>query len=603
MHMGGAGDAETCSINRRKLLAGLGAAASAGMAGCGNNQGNGGGGGELGERVPSFPIPYWSNLGGDTVTLENIVPIVSESLAELGINAEAKPVEFTKMVSNVVGDKRTSPLPLMYYSASTQRLDTHNQLQKFVIERAGAGGDNMPHFTSCEYDKLVRKEGVAPSEERRMELASNAWKLWSSDVAGIPLVNRPAFGAARVDAVEVNGAGKGGIHQLNPNVFIKSQPKQGNLTVSTSPTLLQTTNFHISESFPNLSVWNKLVHSPLYQYDPNYELLPVLAAGREITNDGKTVTIDLKDSTFHNGDPVTAEDAKFTYEHLLTGGFTSVRLKNERFKSIKAIDEKTIQFNFDEPFLPFIRVFLTLFGILHKDTWVEAGAKENPRDVEPGPMPGSGPFEISNLETGQSMELQPHEDHAVFQPGHGVVFQVHRSNQSAQNAFTENEIQFITGIAAGTIEQLNNQLGDKTKAFTRDGFMNFMLWPQMQMAPTKFRELRMAIGQSINRQKINQLALYGRATPQFASSFLASTHPLYSKFEDGLTTFTDNPQGDIEAAKQTLSEAGWGWDDQGNLHYPPEADLSPLWPKGGEPSPEDFPCIDSESNYVPPEKR
>ena len=39
-------------------------------------------------------------------------------------------------------------------------------------------------------------------------------------------------------------------------------------------------------------------------------------------------------------------------------------------------------------------------------------------------------------------------------------------------------------------------------------------------------------------------------------------------------------------------DAGWGWDGDGELHYPPDADLEPLWPEGEEPSVDDFPCLE-----------
>jgi peptide/nickel transport system substrate-binding protein len=60
--------------------------------------------------------------------------------------------------------------------------------------------------------------------------------------------------------------------------------------------------------------------------------------------------------------------------------------------------------------------------------------------------------------------------------------------------------------------------------------------------------------------------------------------------------------GDEEAARQVLSEAGWGWDDNGNLHYPPDADLSPKWPKGSIPPVGDIPCL-NEDGYVSPANR
>jgi len=81
--------------------------------------------------------------------------------------------------------------------------------------------------------------------------------------------------------------------------------------------------------------------------------------------------------------------------------------------------------------------------------------------------------------------------------------------------------------------------------------------------------------------------------PIYESRVLLDTHP-FSPPDDELTKFTDQPQGDSDGARRTLEEAGWGWDDDGNLRYPPDADLSPLWPQGEEPSADDFPCLDED---------
>jgi peptide/nickel transport system substrate-binding protein len=56
-------------------------------------------------------------------------------------------------------------------------------------------------------------------------------------------------------------------------------------------------------------------------------------------------------------------------------------------------------------------------------------------------------------------------------------------------------------------------------------------------------------------------------------------------------------------ARNLLTDAGWGWDDDGNLRYPADVDPSPQWPDDGRPDPAGYPCYDGEWNFVPPEER
>jgi peptide/nickel transport system substrate-binding protein len=80
------------------------------------------------------------------------------------------------------------------------------------------------------------------------------------------------------------------------------------------------------------------------------------------------------------------------------------------------------------------------------------------------------------------------------------------------------------------------------------------------------------------------------------SSYFTSAHPWYP--EDEVYQATDDPTGDVEQAKQILRDAGWGWDDDGNLRYPADADLSPRWPKGEYPNEDNgFPCVTADGEY------
>lgn len=86
-------------------------------------------------------------------------------------------------------------------------------------------------------------------------------------------------------------------------------------------------------------------------------------------------------------------------------------------------------------------------------------------------------------------------------------------------------------------------------------------------------------------------AFDGRVEPDMFPTYISGNHPMFPP-EEMLYEHPDT-SGDVEAARAMLEEEeGWGWDADGNLHYPPDADLEPLWPEGEVPSAEDFPCID-----------
>src|SRR5690349_11326765 len=71
--------------------------------------------------------------------------------------------------------------------------------------------------------------------------------------------------------------------------------------------------------------------------------------------DAKSATFTLrKGIRFHNGDPVTSQDVKFSYENYRGAKADVFKKRTER---VEIVDDRTIRFVFKEPFLDFIILF------------------------------------------------------------------------------------------------------------------------------------------------------------------------------------------------------------------------------------------------------
>ena len=78
---------------------------------------------------------------------------------------------------------------------------------------------------------------------------------------------------------------------------------------------------------------------------------PSLAERFEFAKDGRSATFWLRDGiTFHNGEPVTPEDVKFSYESYRGALASSFKAKTE---AVDIVDKRTVRFRFKEPFLDF----------------------------------------------------------------------------------------------------------------------------------------------------------------------------------------------------------------------------------------------------------
>lgn len=187
----------------------------------------------------------------------------------------------------------------------------------------------------------------------------------------------------------------------------------------------------------------------------------------------------------------------------------------------------------------------------------------------------------------------------MWNPDHNITFQVFTEAQAALQAFRQGQINVINSLPPSNAFDMME--GDQFQVFTTEGVTGFTFQIQGSFGPTKFAEFRNAVGTAMNRERANQIAFNGESEPILAPLNISKNNPWRAP-DDMITLFTDKPEGDIEAARQALEENGWGWDDDDNLHYPPDADLSPLWPKGETPA-GDFPCIGPEGEYIPPDER
>lgn len=103
---------------------------------------------------------------------------------------------------------------------------------------------------------------------------------------------------------------------------------------------------------------------------------PHLATEWSVSSDNLTYTFKLReDATFHNGDPVTAQDVVFSAERLFTigEGFSYLlQTKDEDgnivagIESVSALDDHTVEFKLVEPFGPFVAALVRLY-ILNDD--------------------------------------------------------------------------------------------------------------------------------------------------------------------------------------------------------------------------------------------
>lgn len=617
-------------VDRRTVLAGLSAAASMGIAGCGGggDGGDGGDGGgeftssgdqELGERVPSLSVDFFATLGKIN---EDFAGASAQDLGErLNLNIEPNGREHTALVQDLYAGTRRSTLPMYIFALEP---DPNTTTRRMMAHEAGSGigtpGRNVASWTNCDYSVRADLQSKATSTEERQQLVNEAWSILSHEAPIIPISTRAYVGGYRTDQIQPDDdiwATDFAPHLFQS--FLKISPGSEDTIVSAdSGTMFELPgNPFLYTSQQHLA--NCLVRSPLLLYDKEagYDINNLMAESVERSQGGELVTVTVRDdATFHNGDPVTAEDVKFTYDYGIAGtraGTHTFAPSIPDLDEIVATGERTVEFRMNAPYSPLVDREFPTWGVIQKDAWMDYLSEEfgvesfdthtkefdsfGEVEITPDVQNGCGPYEMVNFTPSQSIELERVEDHPVHDPECDITFINRRDDASRLTALQGGQANAAT-LTPSQVRSVEDNENIMTVSEPRIQHYAFFT-PNCAVAPTKFEEFRKAVAMVLNRQEMVEVSQRGLVEPEMYSVVYSESHP-WRPPEDMLYKMADDPTGNPEQARQLLSDNGWGYDEDGNLHYPPDADLSEAWPEEGTPDPADYPCV-GEEGFVMPE--
>src|SRR5262249_3231175 len=99
------------------------------------------------------------------------------------------------------------------------------------------------------------------------------------------------------------------------------------------------------------------LHDALIKPLPGNDMAPCLAESWKESADGLVYEFKLRDGVrFHNGDPFTAEDVKFSF-HRYRG--TSAKMLHERVKAVEIVDPHRVRFVLHAPWPDFLAFYAT----------------------------------------------------------------------------------------------------------------------------------------------------------------------------------------------------------------------------------------------------
>ncbi|HEX2173862.1 MAG TPA: ABC transporter substrate-binding protein [Dehalococcoidia bacterium] len=287
------------------------------------------------------------------------------------------------------------------------------------------------------------------------------------------------------------------------------------------------------------------LHDGLVKSMPGQPFAPSLAESFEIAPDLKSATFKLRDGIkFHNGDPVTPEDVKFTFENYKGA---SAKLLHDTTERIDTPDARTVRFVFKAPFPDFLMLYgspATGAGwIVPKKYYEQVG----PNGFKQRPI-GAGPYKFVRFEAGKELELEAFADYWRKTPGvKTLIYRELTEDATRLAALEAGEVDAINLVAGTLIDKVKeNPTLQLAPTLAAPFFLNFVGFEKPDN-PFHDKRVREAASLALDRQALSE-AETGGFSP-VTNSWIPNDWPGALKGPE--------PRYDPDRAKQLLAEAGY----------------------------------------------
>lgn len=327
-------------------------------------------------------------------------------------------------------------------------------------------------------------------------------------------------------------------------------------TVTIVGSNIETLQPQLSESSYETTVLNA-IFSQLVRLTDEGALIPDLATevptqeNGGISEDGLVYTFHLNpDAKWHDGEPVTSEDVKFTWEIIMNENVAvPSRDGYNEIERIETSDPHTVVMYKTKATADWLLNWSQTTGaIIPKHIWQDVDPVEFTKGHRFSREPiGSGPFKFVEWQTGSYLVMEANKDYYGDGPYLGKVIYKEVENNLTQLTMLK------TGEADITLNLEGSQL-EQARAIDR---INVSLDPASIYVHMTFnldnpifkdKRTRQALSYALPREQIIDKILNGVGIPA-----ATSTAPVLWAYDDNLKPYPY----DLDKARQLLTEAGW----------------------------------------------
>ena len=272
--------------------------------------------------------------------------------------------------------------------------------------------------------------------------------------------------------------------------------------------------FDPSTAPPQITPFGMLyaIHDALVRPYPGQKMGPALAESWQESEDGLTYEFKLRPGLkFHNGDPLTTEDVKFSFERYQGAGAQAFK---DHVREVEIVDPLVLRFHLKEPwpdFMTFYGTTASAAGLVVPKKYMtgvgEDGFKKHPI--------GAGPYKFVSSTPGIEVELEAFPSYWRRVPN--IKTLVMRSVPDATTRglmVRSGDADMAFALDGVDAEGLRNTPGVQVVATKHASIFWIEFTEQWDpKSPWHDQRLRLAANYALDRQRINEAACLGFCPP------------------------------------------------------------------------------------------
>lgn len=486
--------------------------------------------------------------------------MIAENWKKLGFDVKVETREWATMSAEGM-KAHEHDVFMVKWGGKPERVDPYHWLYSMHhSQEAVEGGYNIAGYVNPAYDALADEFATNLNMEARQKAAKEMQALLAKDVPQPPMFKlklKNAYNSTKFENI-TPGIGLGVYSFWNfMNITPKTDDKILNLGQGNDINLLNPLATKTGQDIYML----KNIYDPIVRLDVEGNVVNWLATNIDEI-DEKTIDVTIRDDVkFHDGQPLTVEDVKFTFDFAKEVKSPTYSAHVRNIDSVEITGDNTVRFNMSKPYAPFLSNTLSQCLILPKHIWSKVQEEKGNEGVltwENGAPIGSGPFIFDYWRPNEEFALKANKDH----------FQVPKIDGILRTPYAQT-FGIIQGLIAGEVDMTSyNMMPLDVEEVSKSKDISIIELPDMgsyiihynlRHAPFDDVTARRALTMAIPRKAILDIVFDGGALKTFT---LVS--------EDNI--FWTNPNVEmldfnLEKAKEELKAAGYQWDAKGKLYY------------------------------------